>query len=84
MRDAGAIQELNETLSIDRCVFGVWNPEETADAWRKILGGSLELPNCRIEFRKTEQPQERLEEVYFADGENKAEYEQGQYWLPHL
>ena len=84
LRDAGAIQELNETLSIDRCVFGVWNPEETADAWRKILGGSLELPNCRIEFRKTEQPQERLEEVYFADGENKVEYEQGQYWLPHL
>lgn len=84
LRDAGAIQELNETLSIDRCVFGVWNPEETADAWRKILGGSLELPNCRIEFRKTEQPQERLEEVYFAGGENKVEYEQGQYWLPRL
>lgn len=84
LREDGAIQEANEMLSIDRCVFGVWNPEETADTWRKILGGSLELPNCRIEFRKTDQPQERLEEVHFAEGKNKVEYEQGQYWLPRL
>lgn len=84
LREAGAIQELNETLAIDRCVFGVWNPKETADAWREILGGSLELANCRIEFRKTEQPQERLEEVHFAGAENKVDYEQGRYWLPRL
>ena len=84
LRENGAIQSMNEKLSVDRCVFGVWKPEETADLWQKILGGSLELPNCRIEFRKTDQPEERLEEVHFADGENKVVYEQGQYWLPRL
>ena len=84
LRDNGAVQDMNEKLAIDRCVFGVWNPEETADSWRKILGGSLELPNCRIEFRKTDQPKERLEEVHFVDGENKVEYAHGRYWLPRL
>ncbi|MGH2318881.1 VOC family protein [Planococcus sp. SE5232] len=84
LRDTGAIEASNETLAIGRCVFGVRDPEETAAAWRKILGGSLELENCRIEFRKTDQPQERLEEVHFADGENKVEFEHGQYWLPRL
>lgn len=84
LRETGAIQAPNELLAIDRCVFGVWNPEETADVWREILGGSLELDNCRIQFRKTDQPQERLEEVHFADGEDPVEFEQGRYWLPRL
>ncbi|WP_394120754.1 VOC family protein [Planococcus donghaensis] len=84
LRATGAIQPSSEKLAIDRCVFGVRNPEETAAAWRKILGGSLELDNCRIEFRKTDQPHERLEEVHFVHGENKVEFEQGRYWLPRL
>lgn len=84
LRDNDAMQEMNGMLSIDRCVFGVWNPEETADAWREILDGRLELDNCRIEFRKTDQLLERLEEVHFTDGEEQVEFEQGQYWLPRL
>lgn len=84
LRDNGAIQALNETLAIERCVFGVWNPEEAASTWRKLLGGSLELDNCRIEFRKTDRSKERLEEVHLAEGVNKLEFEQGQYWLPRL
>lgn len=84
LRANGAIKAINEALSIESCVFGVWNPEETAGTWTEILGGSLELDNCRIEFRKTDQPMERLEEVHFAGGEDKVEFEQGQYWLPRL
>lgn len=84
LRDTGAIEASNETLAIDRCVFGVRDPEETAAAWSKIFGGSLELDNCRIEFRKTDQPRERLEEVHFVDGEDQVEFEQGRYWLPRM
>lgn len=84
LRANGMIRSSNETLSIERCIFGVWNVEETAAAWRKILGGSLDLPNCRIEFRKTDQPQERLAEVHFAEGETNVEFEYGNYWLPSL
>ncbi|MDQ0429664.1 hypothetical protein QOZ98_002492 [Planomicrobium stackebrandtii] len=84
LKENGAIQESNKELAIERCVFGVWNPEEAASTWQKLLGGSLELENCRIEFRKTDLPKERLEEVHFAQGVNKVEFEQGQYWLPQL
>ncbi len=84
LRVNGAIQALNETLSIESCVFGVWNVEETASKWRKLLGGSLDLLNCRIVFRKTDQPEERLEEVHFADGETEVEFERGVYQLPLL
>ncbi|MCH4826529.1 VOC family protein [Planococcus halocryophilus] len=84
LRDKGVVQATNEALTIDRCVFGVWNPKEVEHTWRKILGGSLKLTNCRIEFRKTTETQERLEEVYFTNGTNKLEFEQGLYWLPPL
>ncbi|MBT2570554.1 VOC family protein [Planococcus sp. ISL-110] len=82
LRDNGIVQASNEKMAIDRCVFGVWNPKEAASKWQTILGGSLELDNCRLEFRKTDHPMERLEEVHFAEGEDKVEFEQGQYWLP--
>lgn len=84
LKENGTIQESNTEMAIERCVFGVWNPEQAADAWRKILGGSLELENCRIEFRKTDRPKERLEEVRFAQGTEQVEFEQGQYWLPRV
>ncbi|EGA88303.1 hypothetical protein GPDM_16001 [Planococcus donghaensis MPA1U2] len=84
LRDKGVVQKMNEVLTIDRCIFGVWNPMETESHWRKILGGSLKMDNCRIEFRKTNETQERLEEVYFTNGTHKLEFEQGFYWLPSL
>ncbi|AIY04316.1 hypothetical protein Plano_0351 [Planococcus sp. PAMC 21323] len=84
LREKGVVQETNEALTIDRCVFGVWNPTEAESAWQKMLGGSLKLDNCRIEFRKTNAAQERLEEVHFTDGTHKLEYEQGLYWLPSI
>ncbi|MGB6409485.1 MAG: VOC family protein [Planococcus donghaensis] len=82
LREKGVVQATNEALTIDRCVFGVWNPSEVENDWRKILGDSLELGNCRIEFRKTAKSKERLEEVYFANGANRLEFEEGLYWLP--
>lgn len=84
LMENGAIQESNEELAIERCVFGVWDPEEAAQRWRKLLGGSLELDNCHIEFRKTNRQKERLEEVYFEKGVEEVEFEYGQYWLPRL
>lgn len=84
LRDNGAIQALNETLTIERCVFGVWDTEKATTAWKTILGGSLQLDNCLIEFRKTNHPKERLEKVCFKEGVNKFEFEQGQYRLPRL
>ncbi len=84
LKDRGVVQAVNETLSIERCVFGVWNPVQAEEAWKKILGGTLELENCRIEFRKTVQPKERLEEVHFKGGTEHLEFQHGQYWLPRL
>ncbi|ANU24385.1 VOC family protein [Planococcus donghaensis] len=82
LREKGVVQATNEAMSIDRCVFGVWSPSEVENEWRKILGDTLELDNCRIEFRKTTKSKERLEEVYFANGTTKLEFEEGLYWLP--
>lgn len=84
LRNKGAIRAVNEKLTMDRCVFGVWNPEETEKLWKKIIGDNLKLENCRIEFRKTDQPKERLEEVYFSEGTEELKFEQGRYWLPRL
>lgn len=82
LREKGVVQETNEALTIDRCVFGVWNPSEVENVWRKILGNNLKLGNCRIEFRKTTKSKERLEEVYFTNGTTRLEFEEGLYWLP--
>ncbi|ANU08941.1 hypothetical protein A1A1_10396 [Planococcus antarcticus DSM 14505] len=84
LRDHGAIQESNEILAIECCVFGVKDIKRVANAWKKILGGSLELHNCRIEFRETDRLKERLEEVHFAEGVDSVEFEQGRYCLPRL
>lgn len=84
LEKSGAIQASNKTMEIEKCVFDVRQPEKVKAKWLEILDGNLQLANCRIEFRKTDRPQERLEEVHFVDGEDKAEFEKGQYWLPRL
>ncbi|MGK7378968.1 VOC family protein [Planococcus sp. 1R117A] len=81
LRKRGAIAPANEELAIERLVFGVKDPEAAKRKWLQILGGSLELPNCRIEFRHTEQKRERLEEVCFAQGEKRLSFEGGVYRL---
>lgn len=84
LRKSGAIQPLNEELAIEKCVFGVHDVEASKEKWKKLLGGRLELANCRIDFRQTGQQKERLEEVHFEGGSQKAEFENGVYFVPRL
>ena len=81
LRKRGAILPDNEKVSIERCVFGVRDPEASAEKWRKILG-SLQLPNCRFEFQETGKPQERLEGVFLAGGTERVSFEDGVYCVP--
>lgn len=84
LRKRGAIVSANEELAIERLVFGVNDPEAAEGKWRKVLGGSLELPNCRLEFKRTEGVKERLEEVHFMNGHKRLSFEDGVYYLPKL
>lgn len=79
LRFVGAIKQEDENLVLERCIFGVEDVEETSARWRELLGGSLQLPNCLIEFRKLEGKKERLEEVHFENAEEQIIYEKGIY-----
>lgn len=79
LRAAGAISPADENRTLERCVFGVGDVEATSRRWKALLGGSLELPNCLIEFRKQTGRKERLEEVRYQNGEERVLYEKGVY-----
>lgn len=81
LRAAGAITTANENSEIERCIFGVEDVEQTSREWKKLLGGSLQLPNCLIEFRKQAGNKERLEEVQFKNGRERILYENGVYLI---
>lgn len=83
LRNRGAILPENESLSIERCVFGAHDPDKSAERWRKILG-TLELPNCQFEFEKTEKEKERLEKVVFTGGTECMSFEEGVYRVPPI
>lgn len=82
LRKRGAIRPENEKLSIERCVFGVRDPEASAEKWRTVLG-ALRLSNCQFEFQKTDKGKERLECVFFADGTRELSFEEGVYYVPN-
>lgn len=81
LRATGAVTPANEQLTLERCVFGVEDVEETAVRWKELLGGSLQLPNGLIEFRKLQGPKERLEEVHYMDARQRIEFEKGAYFI---
>lgn len=81
LKAAGAITEDQLGMTIERCIFGVEDVEETSARWKDLLGGSLQLPNCLIQFRSVTGKKERLEEVYFNDGQKKLVFEEGVYLL---
>lgn len=81
LRETGAMTLASENLVLERCVFGVEDVEEAIDRWKALLGGSLQLPNCLIEFRKLEGRKERLEEVHYKDARQRLEYEKGVYFI---
>ncbi|WP_088009273.1 VOC family protein [Indiicoccus explosivorum] len=84
LRKDGTIKPSNETLRIERCVFGVKDPEAVQEKWRRMLGGSLQLPNARLEFREAASEKERLEEVVFEGGTETVEFEEGRYVIPSM
>lgn len=81
LKATGAITEAQQQMAVERCVFGVEDVEEMSERWKRILGGSLQLPNCRIEFRKLQGKKERLEEVHFKNGTKEIAFEEGVYFL---
>ena len=82
LRSVGAIKPASESVVLDRCIFGVEDVEETSARWKELLGGSLQLDNCLIEFRKLEGNKERLEEVHFKNAGERIVYEKGIYLMP--
>ncbi|WP_232336828.1 VOC family protein [Planococcus lenghuensis] len=82
LRRDGTILPENEALNIEKCVFGVKEPATAEERWKRLLGGSLQLPNCRMEFRESTNQRERLEEVVFKNGTRKMMFEQGRYLVP--
>jgi len=83
-RDAGlramsSMAAADENRALERCIFGVDDEEAAVKKWEKLLGGSLQLANCLIEFRKRTEQKERLEEVHYQNGKEKIIYEKGIY-----
>lgn len=81
LRDSGAVTPESEHLSLERCIFGVEDVEEAEARWKQLLGGTLQLPNCLIEFRNLQGKQERLEEVHYQNGDRQIEFEKGVYFI---
>lgn len=77
----GAMAEAQEKMALDRCIFGVEDVEEASERWKELLGGSLHLDNCLIEFRNLEGRRERLEEVHYKNGQKRRVYEKGVYLI---
>lgn len=82
LRARDAIRDDNERLRVEVCVFGVKDVQANKARFRKILQGRLEVGNCRFEFRKTSNKQERLEEVHLAGGTKRIVFERGVYCVP--
>ncbi len=83
LKKKGSILESNERLQLDRLVFSVQDPEQSELVWKQMLGGKLELGNCRFVFRNGT-GRERLAEVQFAGAERTVEFEQGVYQVPRF
>lgn len=82
LRKSGVLKLENEKLELEKCVFGVHDVAASTEKWEKLLGGSLKLENCQIEFRLTEREKERLEVVVFKEAEQEVSYAQGVYRMP--
>ncbi|TWT02287.1 VOC family protein [Planomicrobium sp. CPCC 101079] len=82
LRESGALQPENETLEIEECVFSVYDVAASTEKWTKLLGGVLELNNCRFKFRLANDGKERLEKVIFKASSQEVTFAEGVYWLP--
>lgn len=79
LKAAGVMDSTSKHISLERCIFGVKDVEETSKIWKELLGGSLQLSNCQIEFRKQTGNKERLEEVHYKNAKERFIYEEGSY-----
>jgi len=83
LKQKGAITDLNEALRIEALVFSVENPAQSEARWSSLLGGAVELENCRFEFEACK-GKERLREVRFESAEQEVVFEEGRYWVPRF
>ncbi|MFC4711413.1 VOC family protein [Planococcus dechangensis] len=83
LKSNGTIQAVNEQLQLDTLFFSVNDKEQSETQWKKLLGGSLELGNCRLSFEEGE-GKERLSKVCFASAERELLFEHGLYQVPRF
>lgn len=83
LKNNGTIQAVNEQLQLDALVFSVNDKEQSETQWNKLLGGSLELGNCRLFFEEGD-GKERLSKVCFASAEQELLFERGLYRVPRF
>ncbi|MBU9672364.1 VOC family protein [Planococcus sp. CP5-4] len=83
LKQKGAITELNEGLRLEALVFSVEDPEQKEAQWSRLLGGSLDLENCRLLFEDGK-GKERLSEVHFESAGQEIVFEQGNYLAPRF
>lgn len=84
LRESGMLVPESEALEIEKCILGVLDVEESEEKWKKLLGGDLQLPNGKIEFRKASSKKERLEEVRLRGGTANLQFQEGTYLLPDM
>ncbi|TWT24691.1 VOC family protein [Planomicrobium sp. CPCC 101110] len=82
LRQSGALLPESEMLEVEKCIFGVNDVAAHTEKWTKLLGGKLDLANCRIEFQSAHGKKERLEKVAFKAAEQEVTFADGVYWLP--
>jgi hypothetical protein len=82
LRKNRALQPGGEAMELEKCVFGVRDIAACTEKWQKLLGGELELENCRIEFRLTDREKERLEQITFKGAEQELSFAEGVYQVP--
>ncbi len=68
LRDNGTIQQANEKLTIERCIFYVKDVEQKVTQWSRLLslpakGNTLKLANTTFEFQHLEGDKERLHTI---------------------
>ncbi|WP_245894467.1 VOC family protein [Planomicrobium soli] len=82
LRKSGALLTENEVLEIEKCILGVHDVAASTEKWTRLLGGKLNLANCRIEFKATDRGKERLEKVVFKNAVQEVTFAEGVYALP--
>ncbi len=68
LKATGMVQEENEDLIIERCLFNVRNTDQKITQWSRLLslpvnGNTLKLPNTTFVFQASNEQKERLHNI---------------------